>query len=1325
MKKSSNPADGERRAMIGYVPQYKVAAELIYNALVDGTFEWARIADPEAGRVDDIQIAKPGRLDAYQVKWSESVQTITFQSLITEEKKGKANAKPSLFRQLAEGGQRLSCLHSNHHVFVHLISRHVPSPTARLPLDNSPPKDAHLQAFLRDCWQDKSWTEKGLTAIPSGWQAAITAVQKTTGLGDDDFIRFVQVCDLHFHYRLSSYESTQGREEARRVKDIEQISKLLFEIAGGEKRLIQLDRNELLQRLGWEDRFKLRFRHEFWVDEKLYQPIATTVAELEVSLKRYIQGYLALMGTPGSGKSTILTQTLRYRKGFRIVRYYAFVRDDARLGRGEAVNFLHDLVLALKQQGVSGKERSHPESREELLEQLSSQLAELGERWRKESIQTLILVDGLDHIEREQSPERTLLKDLPLPEQVPDGVLFILGSQKLDLIGLSPRIQAHLQEEGRTLTMRPLDRQGVFGVIEAAPLSFSPSYEQKEKILSLSDGHPLALSYLLQKLGSATHHEQVEAILTAANPYQGHIEQDYEVYWKSWEAEMDIRNLLALLCRLRGAIDLREVIKWVPEAVAERFIKHTRHYFRIETDTRWHFFHNSFRQFLLAKTGRNPLGVTDLQRHQAYHQQLAERAAQAEPGTAWNWEELYHRASAGDSAAVLRLASQERFRKQFYALRSLEDIQEDLTLCLRAARDAQDGVAIIRCFLIEAELRERNHQLHEVNFPRLLLELHGVEAALNYVIRGRELRIDPTAALEFCDQLIEKEALEAAKVIFDAAEPLELLSGATGVDAFQRTAPGPIKAWATIAPHFRSLEQILNAIDQLRIDTSSPRINQSPEEAIEDIRLSALVALADGVFTSGSAEHLAALRNLLEQRGDSAAIVLSLDFQTCFSHENTEEALVALDRLLKWADQSILNDEDKTLIAEFLFHLRNDKATAATWLENVPQPPSYDSLQSGYEWENLSPFSQRIRLNRLRSALGIPVDPISAIPDVNDERRRGGVLFERMIVLLANLWGRAWRGDKLDSSELLREIHPAIVLFNRRWQETREWHPWHEFRRAAPDYFAFLIRIVSAHGPEALTALSEEFDLQWKDEATQQYWQPAWKRRIALELDRAGGSLETAKDRLSIIDTEIGVWNDVDERVRDCVDQALAWLELGEKQRADALLARLLKTSFGLYSRKDYQFHVWVKWLVKINTEEKEGIEERIRRFAGALVVLEEASRGEDVQESAQALMETAAAWSPSYAFDLRTWLLEHLSIHYTRALAGLLTAALKDPDPPIEIIFSVARHLLIPFQTNDRESFAELLARRCCQTRANEQANALLSLLVRTIETKALPSER
>lgn len=70
------PAMGERRAIGGYHPQYRVAAGLILRALRDGTLDWTRVADPEAGHVDDFRIATPNGLDAYQVKWSRFPQTL-------------------------------------------------------------------------------------------------------------------------------------------------------------------------------------------------------------------------------------------------------------------------------------------------------------------------------------------------------------------------------------------------------------------------------------------------------------------------------------------------------------------------------------------------------------------------------------------------------------------------------------------------------------------------------------------------------------------------------------------------------------------------------------------------------------------------------------------------------------------------------------------------------------------------------------------------------------------------------------------------------------------------------------------------------------------------------------------------------------------------------------------------------------------------------------------------------------------------------------------------------------------------------------------------
>ena len=69
--------------MGGYFGQYHGASGLILDALRDGSLEWIRVADPEAGRMDDAQIARPGRLDAYSFKWSRYPESFTFLKLIT------------------------------------------------------------------------------------------------------------------------------------------------------------------------------------------------------------------------------------------------------------------------------------------------------------------------------------------------------------------------------------------------------------------------------------------------------------------------------------------------------------------------------------------------------------------------------------------------------------------------------------------------------------------------------------------------------------------------------------------------------------------------------------------------------------------------------------------------------------------------------------------------------------------------------------------------------------------------------------------------------------------------------------------------------------------------------------------------------------------------------------------------------------------------------------------------------------------------------------------------------------------------------------------
>ena len=116
----------------------------------------------------------------------------------------------------------------------------------------------------------------------------------------------------------------------------------------------------------------------------------------------------------------------------------------------------------------------------------------LSEDYTESGRKTVILIDGLDHIDREQYPSRSLLKDLPDPDQVPDGIYFVLGSQT-DTI-FPPRIRSAVGDQTRRIEMQALERQQVFGVIESAGIAMKLTDEQKETVFRLSAGHPLYLA---------------------------------------------------------------------------------------------------------------------------------------------------------------------------------------------------------------------------------------------------------------------------------------------------------------------------------------------------------------------------------------------------------------------------------------------------------------------------------------------------------------------------------------------------------------------------------------------------------------------------------------------------------------------------------------------------------------------------------------------------------------------------------------------------------------------------------------------------------------
>ena len=72
-------------------------------------------------------------------------------------------------------------------------------------------------------------------------------------------------------------------------------------------------RNELLDAIDWPDRFALRFTHTFPVGAYVQRNEATEARLLE-AIATHTRGYVALVGPPGAGKSTLCSANCATRQ---------------------------------------------------------------------------------------------------------------------------------------------------------------------------------------------------------------------------------------------------------------------------------------------------------------------------------------------------------------------------------------------------------------------------------------------------------------------------------------------------------------------------------------------------------------------------------------------------------------------------------------------------------------------------------------------------------------------------------------------------------------------------------------------------------------------------------------------------------------------------------------------------------------------------------------------------------------------------------------------------------------------------------------------------
>jgi hypothetical protein len=684
--RSVAPSTGERAAVVGYSGQYGLAARIVHNRMP--TLEWIRVADPSAGAADDFQFKAGPSRHALQVKWSQYPTSFQWGALVNSDGKD-----PSLLTQLARAWVRLR-QDWDGPLTVHLCTNDYPStapPQAGSSLASAaadPPR--HFAAFIARAFEpvrqyiaknQSRWPEMQELPEVSLWFDAWKAICDASELSVEQFSDFLHDFSLTF---VPHADTNLARPEVERASDIAKLAAELQAAVADPARPVELLRNQLLERLGWTDRLRYRHPHRFPVPETYTANSAARTA-LEQGLHTLPGGYIALVGPAGSGKSTLL-ETLRLPG--RGVRYYAFVPDSPHplSGRGEAESFFHDLSLALEESGVYRQGYGSDLHGQRAV--LFDQLDRAGRRFAEGGEKTVIVVDGLDHVPREQNPVRSLLDEMPSPNALAEGVYILVGTQTVEV--LPAPIQAALDTENRTVELPPLTGEEVRRIAENAGVTTWLFPGQVTALVAASEGHPLALTYILQDLTALesehdpkTRRGLADSVLSDASRYGGDIEQRYRGYMGGLGGDADAVALLAAASRLRSPVNLDWLATWNEPDGLTKFVEGTSTFFH-RHGREWRFIHNSFRRFLADETAR-VAGQVSGTRDRQLHATLADRCAASDNWPAYQDEELTHRFLAGQHDRVLETATPERLRAALLSLRPFATVREHASISLRAA----------------------------------------------------------------------------------------------------------------------------------------------------------------------------------------------------------------------------------------------------------------------------------------------------------------------------------------------------------------------------------------------------------------------------------------------------------------------------------------------------------------------------------------------------------------------------------------------------------------------------------------------------------------